>query len=174
MGSKNGIDPKNIIMVNFEEIQKDARKAFEECKKASEGKELRGKKAWEELELQQFLSSFKKDQHGVVTQVKEIMLPSLGEKQTEVPSIVSNPVASNSDLANLIDTSICAHIDNKHDALSKNFSDITNTHLQGIEVKLDKQSIGNNVNASTSNAEKNKDDSLDSPSNWQIPRVPIG
>lgn len=45
MGSKNGIDPKNIIMVNFEEIQKDARKAFEECKKASEGKELRGKKA---------------------------------------------------------------------------------------------------------------------------------
>jgi isocitrate/isopropylmalate dehydrogenase len=61
LGSK--IHLEEIDMVTLEEVPEDACKAFEEHRRAAE--ECR--RATEAKELQEFLACFKKDQQGVVT-----------------------------------------------------------------------------------------------------------
>jgi hypothetical protein len=66
------IHPKNIVMATLEEVPEEARRAFkthhtaaEECRKVVEARKL-----------QEFLTCFKKDRQGKITQVKEAVLPS--------------------------------------------------------------------------------------------------
>jgi hypothetical protein len=58
-GDVSEADPKNVIMPSLEDLPDDARQLYEKQKKICE-----------QEELQIFLTSFKKDQQGVVTQVK--------------------------------------------------------------------------------------------------------
>jgi hypothetical protein len=59
-------------MVTLEDISEEQRKVFEAHRKAAEE---RGK-AEEARELQEFLTCFKKERQGKVTQVKEVVHPS--------------------------------------------------------------------------------------------------
>jgi hypothetical protein len=79
-----GIDPKNVIMMTLEEILEEQRKAFEVHQQAVEER----RKVEKARELQEFLTSFKKERQGKVTQVKEAILPSTS-CMTEVTHNVS-------------------------------------------------------------------------------------
>jgi hypothetical protein len=57
---------EDIAMVTLEEVQEDARKAFEQHRRVVEER----RRATEAKELQGFLVRFKKDQQDVVTQDK--------------------------------------------------------------------------------------------------------
>jgi hypothetical protein len=75
------IDPKNVIMVTLEEIPEEQRKAFEAHRQAAEERRM-VEEAWE---LQEFLTCFKKERQGKVTQVKEAILPSNSGKAKLMP-----------------------------------------------------------------------------------------
>jgi hypothetical protein len=64
-GDLSEVDPKNIIMPSLEDLPNDVHQLYEKQKKICE------------QELQMFLTSFKKDRQGVMTQVKEITLPPI-------------------------------------------------------------------------------------------------
>jgi hypothetical protein len=78
------IHPKNIVMETLEEVLEEARMAFEAHHKAAEER----RKVVEAQELQEFLSCFKKDRQGKITQVMEAILPSTSGT-TEVTHNVS-------------------------------------------------------------------------------------
>jgi hypothetical protein len=58
-GDVSEVDPKNVIMPSLEDLPDDACQLYKKQKKIRE-----------QEELQMFLTSFKKDRQGVVTQVK--------------------------------------------------------------------------------------------------------
>jgi predicted small metal-binding protein len=60
------ISDKNVIMASFDDMQEEVHKAFEECKKAQE-----------EKEMQELLACYAKDRHNSVTQIKEHVLPPI-------------------------------------------------------------------------------------------------
>jgi hypothetical protein len=94
------VDPKNIIMSCLEDLPNDARQLYDKQKKIHEQEELR-----------MFLTSFKKDRQGVVTQVKKIALPPIkGSKDKNV--MTDKPNILNSDVANAIDFAISASLNN--------------------------------------------------------------
>ena len=76
------ITSKNIIMAKLEKVPEETwktvekhMKAIQERRKAVE-EEVR---SLEEKEMQELLSCFKKDQQGVVTQIKDVVLPSINK-----------------------------------------------------------------------------------------------
>ena len=96
------------------------------------------KKARDDEELKNFLSSFTKNCYGIVTQIIEVVLPSINANPPDVISSTP-PLPVNSDVTNLIDTAVCAHMNNMFDAMSQSFSNMISSHLQEIEAKLDKK-----------------------------------
>jgi hypothetical protein len=67
--------------VTLEEIPEEQRKAFEAHRQAAEERRM-VEEAWE---LQEFLTCFKKERQGKVTQVKEAILPSNSGKAKVMP-----------------------------------------------------------------------------------------
>ena len=74
---------KNIVMVTLEEVSEDARKAFEEHQKIAEER----REAAKARQLPEFLACFKQDRQGVVTQVKQAVLPPLNDKTEVIPNV---------------------------------------------------------------------------------------
>jgi hypothetical protein len=64
--STSEISDKNVVMASFDDMPEKVRKAFEECKKARE-----------EKEMQELLTCYAKDHHGSITQIKEPVLPPI-------------------------------------------------------------------------------------------------
>ena len=125
--SSSEISNTNIIVTSWEEVPETARKAFKDQKRARDEEELKLKKPRDEEELKNFLSSFRKDRQGIVTQIKEVVLPSI-----DALEVISStpPLLVNSGVANLIDTAVCTHMNNKCDAMSQNISNMISSHLQ--------------------------------------------
>jgi hypothetical protein len=95
-GDLSEVDPKNIIMPSLEDLTDDARQLYEKQKRIRE-----------QEELQMFLTSFKKDQQVVMTQVKEITLhPVMDSKDKKV--MTDKPNILDSDVANAIDGAVSA------------------------------------------------------------------
>jgi hypothetical protein len=78
------IYPKNIVIPTMEEDPREARRVFGAHRKATEER----RKAIKGRGLQEFLTCFKKDRQGKITQVKEVILPSTSST-TEVTHNVS-------------------------------------------------------------------------------------
>jgi hypothetical protein len=83
------IDPKNNIMLTLDEIPEEQRKAFEVHGQATEER----RKAEEAWELQEFITCFKKERQGKVTQVKEAILPSTKDKAKIMPDVSTLPLS---------------------------------------------------------------------------------
>jgi hypothetical protein len=64
--STSEISDKNVVMASFDDVPEKVRKAFEECKKARE-----------EKEMQELLTCYAKDHRGSITQIKELVLPPI-------------------------------------------------------------------------------------------------
>jgi hypothetical protein len=64
--NRREISNENIVVASFDDVPEEVCKAFEECKKARE-----------EKEMQELLTCYTKDHHGSVTQVKELVLPPI-------------------------------------------------------------------------------------------------
>jgi hypothetical protein len=97
-GDLSEVDPKNIIMPSLEDLADDARQLYEKQKRIRE-----------QEELQMFITSFKKDQQGVMTQVKEITLhPVMDNKDKKV--MTDKPNILDSDVANAIDGAVSASL----------------------------------------------------------------
>jgi hypothetical protein len=77
------IDPKNVIMVTLEEIPKEQCKVFEVHRQATE----EHRKTEEARVLQGFLTCFKNERQGKLTQVKEVILPSTSGKDKVMPAV---------------------------------------------------------------------------------------
>jgi hypothetical protein len=93
------VDPKNIIMVTLDEIPEEQRKAFEAHRKSTEERQ----KAEEVWELQEFLSCFKKERQGKVTQVKEVVLPTTNGTTKVIPNVsTSSPLVTPEDVSNML------------------------------------------------------------------------
>jgi hypothetical protein len=93
------VDPKNIIMVTLDEIPEEQRKAFEAHRKSTEEHQ----KAEEARELQEFLSCFKKERQGKVTQVKEVILPTTNGTTKVIPNVsTSSPLVTPEDVSNML------------------------------------------------------------------------
>ena len=156
-GALCDLDPKNII---DGDVPDEKRQAFEEFQKAQR-----------EAEWKDFISGFQKTHDGKVVEIKEFQFPPL--HQPKVTPVVSKPLEANSDIANLIDGAVSATFNNKFVAMSEKFESMISSRLDHIEAKFDKQFSGNDVNASTSNTEKDKS-ALEDLSNLHIPKIPIG
>jgi hypothetical protein len=77
------ISDKNVIMASFNDVLEEVRKAFEECKKARE-----------EKEMQELLASYMKDHRGSITQIKEPVLPPIDSAKEVHTAKVSHPSTS--------------------------------------------------------------------------------
>jgi hypothetical protein len=99
-------------------------------------------------------------------EVQEFEFPSL--QQPKVTPTVSKPLEANSDIANMIHGAVSASLNSKFVAMSENFESTMNSNLDRIEDKFGKQFSGNDINASTSNTENSKDNTLDDFSNLHI------
>jgi hypothetical protein len=65
------ISNDNVVMASFDDVPEEVRKAFEECKKARE-----------EKEMHELLACYAKDHHGSVTQIKKsVFLLSTTQKR---------------------------------------------------------------------------------------------
>jgi hypothetical protein len=120
--------------------------------------------------MQMFLASFKKDQQGVVTQVKEIRLPPIKDSKDKKVT-ADKPNILDLDVANAIDGALSATLNNKFAVVSQNLEKMLVTHMSKMESKFSKF-FGNNIHASTSNIEKKISSVGDDTLNLQIPKFP--
>jgi hypothetical protein len=74
---------KNVIMASFDNVLEEVRKAFEECKKAREDKEM-----------QLLLACYVKDHCRSIMQIKELVLPPIDSTQEVHTAKVSDPSIS--------------------------------------------------------------------------------
>jgi hypothetical protein len=158
-GDLSEVDPKNIIMLSIEDLPDDACQLYEKQKKIRE-----------QVELQMFLASFKKDWQGVMTQVKEITLPPIKDSKDKKVT-TDKPNILDSDVANVIDDAVSASLNNKFTAVSQDLEKMLATHMNQMEFKFHKF-FGNNVHASTSNTGKQIGSVSDDISTLQIPKFP--
>jgi hypothetical protein len=71
------ISDKNVVMISFDDVPKEVRKAFEERKKARE-----------EKEMQELLACYVKDRHDSITQIKEPVLPLIDStKEVQIAKV---------------------------------------------------------------------------------------
>jgi hypothetical protein len=155
-GDLSEVDPKNITMLSLDDLPDDARKLYEKQKKIRE-----------QEELQMFLTSFKKDQQDVVTQVKEIALPPIKDKKVMADKLN----ILDSDVANAIDCAVSASLNNKFAAASQDLEKMLATHQSQMESKFSKF-FDNNIHASTSNTGKQISCAGGDTSTLQIPKFP--
>jgi hypothetical protein len=90
-----------------------------------------------------FLASFKKDQQGVVTQVKEIRLPPIKDSKDKKVT-ADKPNILDLDVANAIDGALSATLNNKFAVVSQNLEKMLVTHMSKMESKFSKF-FGNNI-----------------------------
>jgi hypothetical protein len=122
MSSK--IDPKNVIMMTLEEVPEEQRKAFEAHQWAAEER----RKAEEAWELQEFLTCFKKERQGKVTQVKEAILPSTSGKGKVTPAVsTSSPSITHDDVIGMLNDHTKHLINHLHYMLEKGLVKIFKT-----------------------------------------------
>jgi hypothetical protein len=74
---------ENVIMASFDNVLEEVRKAFEECKKAREDKEM-----------QLLLACYVKDHCRSIMQIKELVLPPIDSTQEVHTTKVSDPSVS--------------------------------------------------------------------------------
>jgi hypothetical protein len=160
-GALCDIDPNNIIDMTDDDVMNVKHQAFKEYQKA------RREAKWKD-----FISGFRKSRDGKVVEVQGFQFPHL--HQPKVTPNVSKPLETNSEIVNLTDGAVSAILYNKFVVMSQNFESTINSRLDHIEAKFDKNFVGKDVNASTSNTKNYKDKALDDFSNLHIPKVPIG
>jgi hypothetical protein len=76
------ISDKNVIKASFDDVPKEVRKVFEECKKA------------QEKEMQKLGACYVKDHRGSITQIKEPVLPPIDYTKEVHIAKVSHPSTS--------------------------------------------------------------------------------
>jgi hypothetical protein len=84
------IDSKNIITAKLEELLEESRKALEEFYRALWEHRKAFEEEWkasEEKLMQALLSCFKKDRQGGVTQIQDVILPSVVCKPIKIPEV---------------------------------------------------------------------------------------
>jgi hypothetical protein len=81
--STSEISNENIIMASFDDVPEEVHKAFKECKKARE-----------EKEMQELLACYVKDHRGSITQIKEPVLPPIDSAKEVHTAKVSHPSTS--------------------------------------------------------------------------------
>jgi hypothetical protein len=111
---------KNIVMATLAEVTREARRAFGAHHKAAEER----RKAVKARELQEYLTYFRKDRQGKITQVKEAVLPSTSGT-TEVTHNVSISAPS-------------ATHEFVYDMLIDYYKNMENQMQQMIEERIDK------------------------------------
>jgi hypothetical protein len=74
---------ENIATTSFNDVPEEVHKAFKECKKV-----------WEEKEMQELLAYYTKDHRGSMTQIKKLVLPSIDSTKEVHTTKVSNPYTS--------------------------------------------------------------------------------
>ncbi|CAO2152589.1 unnamed protein product [Urochloa humidicola] len=161
------VDASNIQRPKVEETSAEDQKVLEEIRKKIRDKKEQEMRELEDEAVKQYLSHFSVDRHKKVQKDKDVVI---NVPQIEVKSDASPDV--NSDIANMIDGAVSATVNNKFAAMSDRFESIINTRLEQIEVKFGTQFSSNDVNASTSNAEKLKDSALGDLSNLHILKTP--
>jgi hypothetical protein len=77
------ISDKNVVTTSFNDMLKEVRKAFEECKKARE-----------EKEMQELLACYVKDRPSSITQIREHVLPLIDPTKEVHTAKVSHPSTS--------------------------------------------------------------------------------
>jgi hypothetical protein len=97
-GDLSKVDPKNIIMSSLEDLPDDTRQLYEKQKKIRE-----------QEELQMFLTSFKKDQQGVVIQVRRLHFPIKDSKDKKLTADKLNRL--DLDVANAINGAISVSLE---------------------------------------------------------------
>jgi hypothetical protein len=92
-GNLSEIDSRNIITTKPDELPEESRKAAEEFQSALQERikafeeEL---KVAKEKEMQALLSCFKKDRQGGVTQIQDVVLPSIECKSIKISKVKLN------------------------------------------------------------------------------------
>jgi hypothetical protein len=77
------ISNENVIMASFNDVPEEVCKAFEECKKAIE-----------EKEMQELLACYARDRRCSITQIKELVLPPINSTKEVHTAKVSHPSTS--------------------------------------------------------------------------------
>ncbi|CAN6216958.1 unnamed protein product [Urochloa humidicola] len=157
------IDSSNTQRSKVEETSFEDQKVLEEMRKKIREKKEQEARELEDEAVKQYLSHFSVDRHKKVQEDKDIVIIV---PQIEVKSGAPSDV--NSDIANLIDTSVASQIIIKFDAMSENFTKL----FSQLDAKVNQDIYGKDPSASTSNAEINK--SSDAFDTLHIPKVPSG
>ena len=145
------VDAANIQRPKVEETSAEEQKTLAEIRKKIREQKEREIRELEEEAMKQYVSHFSVDRQGNVKKNKDIIIdiPLLKVQSDASPEV-------NSDLANLVDTSVAAHMNNKFDAMNENF-----TKLVGqIDAKVNLLISGKDPYGSTSHAENNNDSDI--------------
>jgi hypothetical protein len=105
----------------------------------------------EQEALKHYMSHFSVDQQGKVTKIKDVTFDS---PQSEVKTDVSKQPALDTEIANMVDGAVTAHLNNKLDFVGQNLHSIFDARFSRIEAHLGMKSIGNDKHASTSGTDK--------------------
>jgi len=108
----------------------------------------------EEEVKKQYILHFTIDRQGKVTKDD-----TFDSSQFEVKSDENKQHALDSEVANMIDSTIASHINNKLEFISQDMHDMFDDYFSQIEAHLGMESSGNDKCVSTSNTDKTMGDS---------------
>ena len=103
----------------------------------------------EEEAKKQYISHFSINRQGNVTKDD-----TFDSSQFEVKSDENKQSALDSEVANMIDSVVASHVNNKLEFIGQNIHDMFDDRFSRIEIHLSMKSIGNDKYASTSNTDK--------------------
>ena len=103
----------------------------------------------EEEAKKQYISHFSINRQGNVTKDD-----TFDSSQFEVKSDENKQSALDSEVANMIDSVVASHVNNKLEFIGQNMHDMFDDRFSRIEIHLGMKSIGNDKYASTSNTDK--------------------
>ena len=148
------IDVDNIKRPTVEQLSAEHQKALDDIQKnIIEENEKKIQRLEEEVK-KQYISHFTIDRQGKVTKDD-----TFDSSQFEVKSDENKQSALDSEVANMIDSTIASHINNKLEFISQDMHDMFDDYFSQIEAHLGMESSGNDKCASTSNTDKTMGDS---------------
>ena len=134
------IDVDNIKRPTVEQLSAEHQKALDDIqKKIREGKEKEIQRLEEEAK-KQYISHFSIDRQGKVTKDD-----TFDSSKFEVKFDENKESALDSEVANMIDSVVTSHVNNKLKFIGQNMHDMFDDRFSQIEIHLGMKSVGNNV-----------------------------
>ena len=127
------VHPSNVIRPDLDNIETDKQKDLEEYLKNIEKDVALQAEQCKKEATKKFFSHFSMDRQGKVTKLKDVAFDPL---QCEVKPDVSKQPQLDSEIANMVDGAVVAHVNNKIDSVGHDLNSIFYAHFNRIEAYL--------------------------------------